>query len=112
LVSEDLAGLEVVVDVLLGGDGNAVTGGGAEVPGFERQQDFLIYSRRHAVQDALINDVAGFVAGDLDDDVTLFAELPRVNGRIRSVDGEGGTDLLAREWSVGKRTELRAGGRS
>ena len=31
---EDLARFEVIVDVLLGGDGDAIAGGGAEVPGW------------------------------------------------------------------------------
>src|SRR5581483_7904728 len=107
-----LAGLEMVMDVLLGGNGNAIPGRRAKAPGFERQKNLLIDRRSHAVQDALLGDVACFVYGDLDDHVAFLTQLPWIDCRVSSPDRQGRTNFFARQRPFRQRAVLRAGGGS
>jgi hypothetical protein len=57
--------------VLLGDVGDAVGGGGAEVPGVEGGYDFVVDLGAEGLQDAGGGDVALGVDGDFDNDVAL-----------------------------------------
>jgi len=90
------AGLEMVMDILLGGNRNSVAGGRMEMPAFQGEKNPLINGGAHAVQDLLINNVASFVDRDLNDDIPLLAQFPRIDLGIRSAKRQGGTNIVTR----------------
>ena len=57
--------------VLLGYVGNAVGGGGPEVPGMEGSDDFLVHIGTERLKDASLGHVTLDVDRDFHDDVTL-----------------------------------------
>src|ERR1700726_2196414 len=99
--------------VLFRRDGCAVTGCWVKVPVVQCSQALVIDVRAQALQHSFTNDFAALVDGDLNDLVARRRrQLPRVDGRIRSRDGQSGTNLVPgkRATTQGsiRKTRLRA----
>ena len=62
---------EVIVDVLLGCDGDAVASGGAEAPILQGFEHLAVDCRSQALDHNFLDDVALFVDRDFDNDVAL-----------------------------------------
>src|SRR5205823_11728923 len=88
---------EMEVDVLPGGNGHAVVGGGMEAPVVQRGNDALLNTVAQPLQNLHSGDVALGIDGDLNHNIALQAggELGIGNGRVGEDVGQCGTDLAA-----------------
>src|ERR1700687_1016672 len=91
--------------VLLRRDGCAVAGCGMKVPIVQRCQALVIDIRTQALQHSFTDNLAPFIDGDFNDLVTRRRrQLPRVDGRVRSRDGESRTNLVPRKSAAAQRS--------
>src|ERR1700686_45751 len=81
--------------VLFRRDGGAVAGCRVKVPVVQRGQALVIDVRTQALQHSFTDNLAALIDGDFNDLVARGCwQLPRVDGRIRSRDGESRTNLV------------------
>ena len=99
------------VDVVLGGNGCAIEGGGLEVPLAESGHHFFVDAVANRLQKSGLSDVALRVDGDFDDDVPL--QVTRKFGtrhrRVRKDDGIGYVHLVALDGAVNHGAKRRSG---
>ena len=90
------------VNVVLGGDGGAIEGGGLEVPLAESGHHFFVDAVANRLHQPGLSDVALSVDGDLDDDVPLQVtrEFGTRHRRVRKDDGIGYVYLMAIDGAI------------
>src|SRR5882762_5263460 len=87
--------LEVEDRILLGRNGNSVSGGGMKMPILQRCQDFVVERGAGTLEHAFANDFSSFVDCDLDHHVALrIWPLPRIHNRIRGSDRQGRSNFV------------------
>src|ERR1700758_3612328 len=91
--------------VLLRRDGCAVAGCGMKMPIVQRRQALVIDIRPQALQYSFTDDLAALIDGDFNDLVARGRrQLPRVDRRIRSRDGESRTNLVPGKSAAAQRS--------
>src|ERR1700686_813268 len=91
--------------VLFRRDGCAITGRWVKAPVVERCQALVIDIRAQALQHSFTDNLAALIDGDFNDLVTRRRrQLPRVDGRIRSRDGESRTNLVPGKSAAAQRS--------
>jgi hypothetical protein len=93
--------------VLLGYVGNAVGGGGPEVPGVEGSDDFLVHLGTERLKDASLGHVTLDVDRDLHDYVTLDPGRQRGTRYVGTNNGQGRFPDETDSWAVGQGPLLR-----
>ena len=100
---ESASGAEVEDSILLGGDSDAVTRGGMEVPILQRSQKLFIELRSHAVQNGFADNFSALVNRDLHHHIAFrIRQFPWINHRIDGSDGQSRTNLIPEHWSAGQ----------
>jgi len=101
------------VDVMLGGDGNAVEGGGLVVPSPERGLDLLVDSMPDRLDNLRLDDISLRVDGHFDHHVALQipGKFGARDGRIRIYDGIGHVHFMAGDRPVNHGPKRRSSAR-
>src|SRR5581483_3536865 len=103
-----LTSRKMVVNILLGSYGHAVTSSRVEMPVFQRRDNFRVDLRSQALEHMGLDDIPLLVNGDFDD-LIAFQVTRYIKDRISSGSPQRRPDLVAIGSTHGSRSIARAG---